>query len=144
MPMMVEWPGRCEHCRLPIEDWPGAGLHGAKWLHKNCFQEMTRASLERGVELQPLRAPDERAKMLDWPMLGFLMLFHFGLGAAVAGWLMMQQNWASDSLAASLLIIGIVIPLIGVAGCVVNVISRRRIELVRQALEMQGGWKPGR
>jgi hypothetical protein len=36
------------------------------------------------------------------------------------------------------------VPLIGVAGVIVNIVSRRRVEMVRQALEVAGGWKPGR
>ena len=142
--MMVEWPGRCGRCRRDIEDWSDAGLLGGRWLHKACFQDMTRDSQARGIPLPELRSPEERGRLLDWPMFLFLMMFHFGLGAAVAGWLMLQQDWASESLAAALMVVGIVIPLIGVAGCAVNIVSRRRIELVRQALDTQGGWKPGR
>ena len=76
-------------------------------------------------------------------MLIFLLMFHFGLGAAVAGWIMIDQHQTPD-IGAVLLVIGIVVPLIGVAGVALNIISRRRIELIRQALDLTGGWKPGR
>jgi hypothetical protein len=100
-------------------------------------------ALERGVELAPLRDPTDRSKQLEWPMLAFLLMFHFGLGGALAGWLMISQN-RSESIAAPLLALGIIVPLIGVTGTVINIISRRRIEMVRQALVAAGGWKPGR
>jgi hypothetical protein len=70
-------------------------------------------------------------------------MFHFGLGGAVAGWLLLTQH-RSENVAVLLVAIGIIVPLIGVAGVVINIVSRRRMELVRQALEVAGGWKPGR
>ncbi len=141
--MMVEWPGRCSACREAIVDWTEAGLHGRRWVHRSCFGERWRAARERGVELPALRSPAERGRQLELPMLVFLLLFHFGLGAAVAGWIMLTQN-GSETAAAILLAAGIVAPLIGVAGVAVNIISRRRVELIRQALELQGGWRAGR
>jgi hypothetical protein len=75
-------------------------------------------------------------------MLLFLLMFHFGLGFAVIGWLMVSQFDDSDG--NILLAVGIVTPLIGIAGVALNIVARRRIELIRQALELQGGWKPGR
>ena len=56
--------------------------------------------------------------------------------------IMIDQD-QTPSLGAVLLVIGLVIPLIGVAGVAINIISRRRIELVRQAIDLQGGWRPG-
>ena len=76
-------------------------------------------------------------------MLIFLLMFHFGLGGAVAGWIMLDQG-KSESLAIALMVVGIVIPVIGIAGVAVNIISRRRIELIRQDLDAVGGWRPGR
>jgi hypothetical protein len=143
MMMMVEWPGRCERCREPIEDWVDAGLNGERWTHKACFQKTRLDALEKGLDLASLRSPTDRSKQLEWPMLAFLMMFHFGLGGALAGWIMLDQG-RSESIAAGLLTLGIVVPLIGVAGTLLNIVSRRRIELVRQALDVSGGWKPGR
>jgi hypothetical protein len=143
MMMKVEWPGRCDRCRQSIDDWADAGLHSGHWIHKACFQETRMEALEKGVELAPLGDPTDRSKQLEWPMLAFLLMFHFGLGGALAGWLMISQN-RSESVAALLLAAGIIVPLIGVSGTVINIISRRRIEIVRQALASAGGWKPGR
>jgi hypothetical protein len=143
MRMMVEWPGRCRRCGEQIEDWADAGLHGNRWLHKACFVETRNEAIRRGETPPELRSPEERGRLLEWPMLAFLLMFHFGLGAAIAGWLMIDQG-QSQSVGASLMVAGIVVPLVGVAGVVVNIVSRRRIEMVRQALELAGGWKPGR
>lgn len=141
--MRVEWPGRCKSCGEAIVEWADAGLLERRWIHKACFIERRRRAQERGEELPELRSPAERSSQLELPMLIFLLMFHFGLGAAVAGWIMLEQD-GSASTAAILLAVGIVTPLIGVAGVAINIVSRRRIELVRRALELHGGWKPGR
>jgi hypothetical protein len=141
--MMVEWPGRCKSCHQSIEDWADAGLHANRWIHKTCFQEMRREAIAKGNDLGPLKSPEDRGKLLEWPMLTFLLMFHFGLGGAVAGWLLLTQH-RSENVAGLLIAFGLIVPAIGVAGIVVNVISRRHIELVRQALVTAGGWKPGR
>jgi hypothetical protein len=139
---MVEWPGRCYRCREVILDWADAGLYGRRWVHKECFTHLWQQAMGKGEEVPPLQPPTERGAHLELPMLIFLLLFHFGGGAAVAGWIMVNQfdyaagNW--------ILAIGIITPLVGIAGIAVNIISRRRIELIRQALETQGGWQPGR
>jgi hypothetical protein len=73
----------------------------------------------------------------------FLLMFHFGLGAAVIGWIMMTQGDGGPT-ATFLLVSGLLIPLVGVVGVALNIVSRRRIELIRRSLELQGGWKPGR
>ena len=143
MTLMLEWPGRCGACRQPIDDWAEAGLSGRRWIHKACFAELARAARDRGVELAALRPPTARGGQLELPMLVFLLMFHFGLGGAVAGWIMLTQN-GSETTAAVLLAVGILAPLIGVAGVAVNIVSRRRVELIRRALELQGGWRPGR
>jgi hypothetical protein len=75
-------------------------------------------------------------------MLIFLLMFHFGLGAAVAGWIMIDQD-QTPSTGAALLVIGLVVPLVGIAGVALNIISRRRIQMVQQAVDLVGGWKPG-
>lgn len=141
--MMLEWPGRCRSCGEPILDWSDAGLYDKSWVHKACYLDAFRQAHDRGTELAALRSPDERGSQLELPMLIFLLMFHFGLGAAVAGWIMATQD-GSSSTSTLLLAIGLIVPLIGVAGIAVNVISRRRVELIRRALDLQGGWKPGR
>jgi hypothetical protein len=140
---MVEWPGRCRSCGKEITDWAEAGLYDKHWVHRACYAAYWNKARESGHEAPDLRSPLERSTTLELPMLIFLLMFHFGLGGAVAGWIMIDQD-QSQTLGAALLVLGIVVPLIGLAGVAVNIISRRRIELVRQALDLQGGWKPGR
>ena len=142
MDVMVEWPGRCSRCRQPISDWGAAGLHEGRWVHKECFILGRMESDEPPDPEAVLRSPVERSAQLEWPMLLFLLLFHFGLGGAVIGWIMISQN--SPTTGAIILATGIITPLIGIAGVAVNIVSRRRIETIRQELELQGGWKPGR
>jgi hypothetical protein len=141
--MMVEWPGRCSSCDKHIEDWFDAGFHDRRWIHKSCYTQRWQQAHQRGETPPDLQDPTDRVKILEMPMLFFLMLFHFGLGAAVAGWIMLDQDQTPD-IGVALLVIGIVVPLIGVAGMALNIISRRRIELIRQAVDARGGWKPGR
>jgi len=141
--MMVEWPGRCSGCDKQIEDWSDAGLHQKRWIHKACYADRWNQAHARGDTPPELQSPTDRGRLLELPMLIFLLMFHFGLGAAVAGWIMIDQDQTPD-VGALLLVIGLVVPLIGVGGVALNIISRRRIELIRQALDLQGGWKPGR
>jgi hypothetical protein len=140
---MVEWPGRCRSCGKEITDWVEAGLYDKHWVHRACYAACWNKARDSGRNAPVLRSPLERSTTLELPMLIFLLMFHFGLGGAVAGWIMIDQD-QSQTLGAGLLVVGIVVPLIGLAGVAVNIISRRRIELVRQALDLQGGWKPGR
>jgi hypothetical protein len=140
---MVEWPGRCAHCNDEISDWAGAGLLDRRWVHKTCYVAARNEAANKGADLADLKSPAERGTHLELPMLIFLLMFHFGLGGAVAGWIMLDQG-KSESLAIVLLVVGIVIPLVGLAGVAVNIISRRRIELIRQDLDAVGGWRPGR
>jgi hypothetical protein len=154
---MIEWPGTCARCGREIEDWADAGLLGKRWLHKACWSEDFRAGSAAGKETPPLRSPLDRAGYLEAPMLIFLLMFHFGLGAAIAGWVMLTQgrgfvhvpSWAfftSDpkAFATSLLVVGLIVPVVGLGGVSLNILSRRRIEIIRQALDVAGGWKPGR
>lgn len=139
--MMIEWPGRCSYCKAQIATWTDAGFHDGRWVHKDCYGEMQAAAEKTGRYLAPLREPTERRHQLEWPMLAFLLMFHFGLGAAAIGWIFIDQG--GSTLTGSILIaIGIVVPLIGIAGAAANVISRRRVEMVRQELEAAGGWRP--
>jgi len=143
MPVMVEWPGRCSNCDQQIDDWSDAGFYDRRWIHKGCFSNQRAGEQGRGQVAAELRSPIDRGKLLELPMLIFLLMFHFGLGAAVAGWIMIDQDQTPD-IGAALMVIGVVVPLIGVAGVALNIISRRRIELIRQAVDARGGWKPGR
>jgi hypothetical protein len=142
MDVMFEWPGRCSSCGEPIEDWPAAGLLQKRWVHKACYTRLRNDALMRGEAPPDLQSPVDRGKLLELPMLIFLLMFHFGLGAAVAGWIMIDQDQTPQT-GALLIVIGLVVPLIGVAGVALNIISRRRIQLVQQAVELAGGWKPG-
>ncbi len=142
MPVMVEWPGRCSRCGESIKDWSAAGFLDRRWIHKTCYTQHWNEAHARGETPAELQSPVERGRLLELPMLLFLLMFHFGLGAAVAGWIMIDQD-QTPATGAALLVIGIVVPLIGVAGVAVNILSRRRIELIRQAVDGGGGWKPG-
>lgn len=138
---MLEWPGRCSRCQQIIEDWASAGSFAGRWIHKHCWQEEFLAS---SVSTDPpaLRSPLERSSQLELPMLIFLLLFHFGIGLLVMGWIMLDQG-RYDTTGTILVAIGIITPLMGVAGIALNVAGRRRIEQIRQSLDSRGGWKPG-
>jgi hypothetical protein len=139
----MEWPGRCRLCKQPIEDWGDAGYHRGRWLHKACWTEsLLKAGNVQG-DLPALESPLERRRELELPMLIYMLLFHFGLGAAVAGWILFAQGY-DEATGIIVFPAGLIAGLIGVAGAAVNIVSRRRIELIRQELETQGGWKPGR
>jgi hypothetical protein len=140
---MVEWPGRCARCKQEIADWSDAGLLDTRWVHKACYAQARTEAEGKGGQVSELKSPAERGTHLELPMLIFLLMFHFGLGGAVAGWIMLDQD-KSQNLAVALLVVGLVIPLIGLAGVAMNIISRRRIELIRQDLDAVGGWRPGR
>jgi hypothetical protein len=140
--MMMEWPGRCKSCHRPIEEWSSAGLHEGRWVHKACYADERRQASQRGRELSELLPPTDRRKQLEWPMLTFLLMFHFGLGGIIAGWLMLTQD-RYETVAVVLIAIGIIVPLIGLIGVALNIVSRRRIEIVQHELDLAGGWKPG-
>jgi hypothetical protein len=141
---MIAWPAKCEHCDKPIDDWSDAGLFDRAFLHKRCWTDLYGKAQSRGRSLSELRSPMERSSQLEAPMFLFLMMFHFGLGAAVAGWFLLTQTTENTNLGIILLIVGLVVPLTGAAGAAINILSRRRIELIRHELDLQGGWKPGR
>jgi hypothetical protein len=140
---MVEWPGRCKDCGVQIDDWSETGLYDKRWIHKACYTRRWNEAHAHGTNLVELEAPDQRGSQLELPMLLSLLLFHFGLGFAVIGWIMLDQD-QSTNIAVLLLVIGIVTPLVGLGGIALNIISRRRIEMIRQELDLAGGWKPGR
>jgi hypothetical protein len=140
---MVEWPGRCALCDKEISDWSGAGLLDRRWVHKACYTKARSEAGAKGQTLSDLKSPAERGTHLEMPMLISLLMFHFGLGGAVAGWILLDQG-KSENIAYLSLALGIIIPLLGIAGVALNIISRRRIESIRQALDGVGGWRPGR
>ncbi len=144
--IMLEWPGRCSRCGKDIEDWAEAGLHKQSWIHKSCFADVLSDASTEGQRLPSLRSPLDRSSQLELPMFFFLLLFHFGLGMGVIGWVLLTQENPTHSkdTGAILLALGLITPLIGVVGIATNIASRRRIEAVRRALDLQGGWKPGR
>jgi len=142
MHLMIEWPGRCSSCGKEIEDWSGAGLLDNHWIHKSCYRQRWNEGHSRGETPPELQSPVDRGKQLELPMLIFLLMFHFGLGALVAGWVMLDQDQTPQT-GTILVIIGLVVPLVGIAGVALNIISRRRIQLVQQAVDLIGGWKPG-
>jgi hypothetical protein len=144
MNLMIEWPGRCQHCDEPIEDWTDAGLHEGDWIHKTCFAERRMVATQLGRDLPLLRSPLERASQLELPMLLFLLMFHFGLGGVLAGWVTLTQFPDQATTAYILLTVGIVVPLIGLIGVALNIVSRRRLESIRHAIDGGGGWQPGR
>ena len=140
---MLEWPGRCGHCKNTIDDWTDAGLYDRDWVHKACYTQRWNEAHSAGSDLAALRSPVDRGSLLELPMLFFILLFHFGLGGAVVGWIMIDQD-QSPGTGIVLLILGIVVPLVGLAGIALNIMGRRRIESIRQELDLSGGWKPGR
>src|SRR5688572_30601125 len=133
---MIEWPGRCSHCKEQIEDWSDAGAFEGRWIHKGCWAE-SQPPAARGAGQVVLASPVDRSKSLEWPMLISMLLFHFGLGAGFIGWIMLTQTTSSDTSGAIVLVIGLITPLLGVAGVALNIMARRRIELVRVALDLQ-------
>ncbi len=142
--MMLEWPGRCSECRRAIDDWSDAGLHDGRWVHKACFSRRFLTAHERGVELAGLRSPIERSAQLELPMIVFMLMFHFGLGGAVAGWVLLTQGNGGPAGSELIFAVGLIAGLIGAVGAAYNIASRRRIETIRQELEASGGWKPFR
>lgn len=139
---MIKWPATCARCDLEITDWADAGLQGREWLHKPCWRALNSAG--EGAVIAELRSPIERSSHLELPMMVFLMMFHFGLAAAVAGWFLLTQTDQNTTAGYVLLVAGLIIPSVGAAGAFANIVSRRRIELIRHDLDSRGGWKPGR
>lgn len=140
---MIEWPGRCKLCGNEIEDWTQAGLQDKQWLHKACYTTRWNDAHNKGSDLPDLRPPTDRGSQLEMPMLVFLLLFHFGLGLGVIGWIMIDQDQSANT-GIALLVAGIITPLLGLAGVAMNIVSRRRIQSIQQQLDLAGGWKPGR
>ncbi len=143
---MLEWPGRCATCEKPIDDWADAGLYNKRWVHKACYATNSEAAVKSGGTIEELRSPVERSRSLEWPMLIAVLMFHFGVGIAFIGWIMLTQDidTSKDNIGAVLLATGLIMTFGGIFGVARNIRGRRRIEFVRQALELSGGWKPSR
>lgn len=141
---MLEWPGKCAICSQKIDDWAEAGFFDRSWIHKSCYTEKTRRAALQGTEMPPLRSPLDRSRVLEWPMLISILLFHFGIGIGFIGWIMLTQDTqtSTDTIGAALLAIGLAMPVTGIFGVAMNIRGRRRIEHVRRALDLSGGWKP--
>lgn len=139
---MLEWPGRCRVCGEAISDWAAAGLAGNRWAHRSCWQEHRQRATAAGRRAPALRSPVERRAQLELPMIVFLLMFHFGLGTAVTGWVLLSQD--STTAGAITLTIGLIAPLVGAIGIAANFLGLRRIELIYQQLEAQGGWRSER
>ena len=73
-------------------------------------------------------------------MLLFLLLFHVGGGATVAGWFMFARfEYATAGLIT--LVLGLVGLLVGIAGFAIETVLRMRAQAMRQEIEGHGGWR---
>ncbi len=90
-------------------------------------------------EVRLLLSPVERVKQLEMPMIVSMLLFHFGLGAALAGFALLAEQYTYSGML--LTVLGVVCPVLGGLGIIGNLEGRRRIEGIRRALEHRGGWQ---
>jgi hypothetical protein len=107
---MFEWPARCATCGEVLEDWADAGLYDGAWVHKRCWSEMNRSAQGKRRAVSALRSPVDRSSQLELPMMISLLLFHFGLAAAMAGWFLLTQTDQSREAGMILLVVGLVAP----------------------------------
>ncbi len=131
--------GTCGRCRRPIMRWRDAGRLRGKTLHKGCWVDLYREASQRGEDVPVLKPPYQPHAHSELPVLGFLLLFHIGIGVAVGGWVLVTQTGPWPGIA--ILLPGLLMPLAGVGGLVREVMDRRRDELIRDELERTGGWK---
>lgn len=136
---MVRWPPRCRECGRPIDDWGEAGRLREGWLHKGCWLELSRREQARGREPSILRTPlEDQSRELG--VFVYALLFHFGIGLALMGWVLLAQEQPGSGLV--LLVLGLVFPVVGAAGVVVSVLKLRRAQAIRRELERGGPWTP--
>lgn len=135
---LLKWPPSCSTCDEPIAEWMSAGYDAGRWMHRKCW--LDSPSSETRADGASLSSPLEGVRH-GLPMILFLLLFHFGGGAAIMGWFMLTQ-FEGQSSALIVLLAGVVGFLLGLGGFAVEVVMRRRAELIRQELERQGGWQP--
>ncbi len=136
---MLDEP-RCRSCRQPITDWQQAGRLGERLLHKDCWLQMWRAARDRGEEMAVLKSPYSEAPRSELLILAFALMFHIGIGMAVAGWVMVTQGHAAAGV--PVLAPGLLMPPLGAAGIARSLLRRRRDEMIKNDIERRGGWKP--
>lgn len=136
---MTRWPPLCDECGLPIDDWRGAGRLRSGWLHKGCWVELCRRERVHGREAAILGSPlEDHGRELG--ILLYALMFHFGVGSAIMGWVLLAQEEASAGLA--MLIVGLVLPVAGAAGVVLRVLKLCRSQAIRRELERGEPWTP--
>lgn len=128
----------CDHCGQAIEDFAQSGRLGGKWLHKSCWLELWRHEREQGVDLPVLTSPLE-ASPGESRVLLFALMFHFGLGLLLIGWVLLTQEHSTTA-GVICLAIGLVAPLIGAAGIAYSVYRRRQYEGVLAEVGGAAGW----
>jgi hypothetical protein len=128
----------CDRCGAEIADFNSAGRLGKLWLHKSCWLETWREERARGSDLPVLSSPLV-SKPREMAVLLFALMFHFGLGLALIGWVLISQE-QSPVAGTIILVIGVVTPVIGVGGMVLSVYRRRQYELVLSDLGGEGSW----
>jgi hypothetical protein len=126
----------CDHCGEIIADFNEAGRLGRKWLHKSCWLEIWREQRERGIDLPLLTSPLAPAPGESRVLL-FALMFHFGLGLALIGWVLLTQE-SSTTAGIICLAIGLITPLIGVVGIVHSVYRRKQYEGVLAEVRAAG------
>ncbi len=73
-------------------------------------------------------------------MFLFLLLFHVGGGAAVAGWFM-STRFEHETAGLITLLLGLAGLLIGIAGFTLETGIRMRAQTIRLGIDMEGDWK---
>ncbi|MEX2237358.1 MAG: hypothetical protein WEB00_07475 [Dehalococcoidia bacterium] len=128
----------CDRCGKAIEDFNEAGRLGRQWLHKSCWVELWREQRDAGKELPTLSSPASKAPG-EPGVLICALLFHFGLCVLLIGWVLVTQE-KSPLAGAICLAIGILAPMLGVAGIAYSVYRRRLYESVLAEVP-PGSWK---
>ena len=136
----MAWPPKCSDCGERITNWSACGIYEGRWLHKSCWAGRWQEARQGGRELAALRSPAENTSILEAPMFLFILMFHFGTATALMGWILLTQD--SNTAGPITLAIGVAASLVGGVGAFANLVSRRRLEMIRRELELQGGWTP--
>lgn len=134
---LFQWPPKCKVCGAQISRWTDAGVSHGNWLHKRCWLEVAGPPAR---DTEPLTSPLDALRG-GLPMIVFLLLFHFGGGAAVMGWFMISR-FDNESSGLTFLVAGLTSFFIGLGGFALEILLRTRAESVRQQLEGAGGWQP--
>ena len=128
----------CDRCGETIADFNEAGRLSRRWLHKSCWLEIWREEREKGVDLPLLTSPLGSAPGESRVLL-FALMFHFGLGLALIGWVLLTQE-NSTTAGLTCLAIGFIAPLIGVVGIAHAVYRRKQYEGVLAEVQSPAGW----